>query len=473
MRSRFLNREQQDAHELLEFVLNSIHDDLDHNSLLSLSDVLSPLLTNTTTQSNSIINNLSTSSPFVYLATQKSNLNNSMLSNSTLSNSSLSNSYLNNSSLCNSSYGNSGKIENTNRNPFMGLLKNSMQCTLCHKVSPPSYQKFFDLSLPIPENYGMNANTLENCLRYFTTSEIVYDVDCSDWLLNSSFSNNKNTKNNSTRNMLLFATNTLNNSSNQNEGNVSSNNGNSGNNKSKRCIHPTGASVAANKQLSIARCPVALCLHLRRLIVTPMGFSKLNCYVKFPLELDLTPYCSFTPSSKDGGNSGKNNNTSVSKDTIVKSKTCTTTTRTASIVGGNHQDNDYSNYKVDCDCCTTTTTTTSASTTISQYPTSISNKLLYKLISVIVHHGNHFGGHYVCYVRRNLDQKVYNKLSQNLQDQFKGKVMLPTLQNNKSSDISVQQQQEQWIHISDESIRRVSVDEVLRSQAYMLYYEKL
>ena len=270
------------------------------------------------------------------------------------------------------------------------------------------------MSLPIPESstHHRRSYSLEDCLKYFTTSEIVYDVDCSSWnppatsSLLASFTDSKT-----------------------------------------RCKHPNNLPVPSKKRLTVARAPKALCLHLRRLVTTAMGYVKLNCHVNFPLELDLTPY-----TSDDAPVA-----TSANHTTTAKSANCYSTAssqkkqhKNAMVGGANSTYN--KNTLEDCDCVKHN----SVSSLSSSSSSSTSSEKLYKLVSVIVHHGNHFGGHYTVYRKLVSDSihedSSYDALAKNL------------VSNNK---------REQWVHISDEHTSPVSVEEVLRSQAYMLYYERV
>uniref|UniRef100_A0A803Q768 ubiquitinyl hydrolase 1 n=1 Tax=Cannabis sativa TaxID=3483 RepID=A0A803Q768_CANSA len=69
----------------------------------------------------------------------------------------------------------------------------------------------------------------------------------------------------------------------------------------------------------------------------------------------------------------------------------------------------------------------------------------FRLIGVVEHQGSMRGGHYIAYVRGN-------------ENSSKGK--------NENGD-SV------WFHASDAYVRQTSLDEVLRSEAYILFYERL
>lgn len=218
--------------------------------------------------------------------------------------------------------------------------------------------------------------------------------------------------------------------------------------KKLRCVHPNG--VRALKKLTIARAPEALCLHIRRLVATEKGFVKLNSHIDFPVTLDLAPYCSFDCSipneksfDKTTVRSTKSLNLpglssapwrespikplgrSMLESSIVKSY----------IVGG---DNSYLHPKTKTDFDFVRGDVDNPHKQLPLSSTSENSASLeYELVSVVEHHGNHSGGHYTVF-RRNTDQNP-----------------------------------NQWFHISDDVARPVSCDEVLRSCAYMLYYERL
>lgn len=70
----------------------------------------------------------------------------------------------------------------------------------------------------------------------------------------------------------------------------------------------------------------------------------------------------------------------------------------------------------------------------------------YRLVGVVEHLGTMRGGHYVSYVRGGPKNKVKAK---------------------KESVGGV------WYHASDVYVREVSLEEVLRCEAYILFYEKI
>ena len=85
---------------------------------------------------------------------------------------------------------------------------------------------------------------------------------------------------------------------------------------------------------------------------------------------------------------------------------------------------------------------------------SLSPRFKYLLQSVIVHHGSADGGHYTVYRRLSSVKHVAKLLDQG------GKGVL-------SEDIN------SWVHISDDAVLPVKLEEVLECEAYMLFYQSL
>ena len=83
----------------------------------------------------------------------------------------------------------------------------------------------------------------------------------------------------------------------------------------------------------------------------------------------------------------------------------------------------------------------------------------YILMSVIVHHGNDCGGHYTTYKRTvNLPSNINDKYHK--------------LEWKSFQDLKLIEKYSEWYHISDEFVNKVKINQVLMSQAYMLFYQK-
>lgn len=78
----------------------------------------------------------------------------------------------------------------------------------------------------------------------------------------------------------------------------------------------------------------------------------------------------------------------------------------------------------------------------SVFPSS-STEYLFQLTAVLVHHGDMHSGHFVTYRR------------------------------SPSSPRSTSPFSSQWLWVSDDSVRKASLHEVLSSNAYMLFYERV
>ena len=134
--------------------------------------------------------------------------------------------------------------------------------------------------------------------------------------------------------------------------------------------------VDAYKASLLIQSPKVLCIHIQRRHFDGSGMIKVSRHVRFEEELDLAPYC-----TTNGENS------SLEKQSILAT------------------------------------------------PSSLlQSRMSYKLMSIIEHKGNAFGGHY----------QTYRRVNPNLND---------------------------WVLISDESIVSLTWDDVKkRCQAYMLFY---
>jgi len=222
--------------------------------------------------------------------------------------------------------------------------------------------------------------------------------------------------------------------------------------------------VDAMKKLSIARPPKTLCLHIRRLIGLGGPAIKLNCHIDFPLDLDLAPFCSFSGEvifdsillkSVIGNERKVEHKQEAPRCSSVRlvneANPSTQPSSKQACVGGNPKKHEE---HIVCDC-------TSKKTRVEKKTGTDKATMMYKLASVVVHHGNHSGGHYTVF-RKLLSQPFTNKQQY---DEYVKKL-------SEDSNFKEAEKRE-WVHISDEHVQRVDVEDVMRSQAYMLYYEKV
>ena len=119
-------------------------------------------------------------------------------------------------------------------------------------------------------------------------------------------------------------------------------------------------------------------------------------------------------------------------------------------------------------------------------------QLLYSLYGVVEHSGGMQGGHYTAYVRTRTPIKLNtNRTAANTKDQVipKEEQRLPeecqldgaigevASESGASllggSDFDVTSSAGQWYYVSDSRVRTATESEVLKSQAYLLFYEQL
>jgi ubiquitin C-terminal hydrolase len=194
--------------------------------------------------------------------------------------------------------------------------------------------------------------------------------------------------------------------------------------------------VSASRRLTLFRRPKFLTLHLKRLL--PGG--KYSGFVQFPLLLDMGPFISrsASPVTVPCANSSAgaplearndftcNEATEVPVELLTSAEQCTTPQLRISSSGLEED----SNFEEDPDVVDLSADgKTETEPSIRQVRSGIQDNT-YLLRAVVVHQGGAWGGHYIAYVRRGSD----------------------------------------WFYCSDTSVRRAETSEVLRCQAYMLFY---
>lgn len=415
VKKRFITMEQQDAHELMQFVISTLTEETEQVSQVPSLSIFkdssftfaSPLICTSTSLISPLSLALNSSSEQDLSSSIRIPEVKTMTSMEKIT--SVSKKFL-------------------SRNPFVGILQSTLKCSKCGNQFPPTYQKFVDISLSIPEQFlrynRPEVCTLEDCLRLFSAAELVQDVDCAGCR----------------KKKLIPGLEKL------------------------ALPRPITVKSSALKKLSIARPPKTLCLHLRRLIGSFGGpVVKLNCHVDFPLELDLAPFCSFNGEVAFESSlvksifnvetqERKDSNSRCSSMRLANEASYSSSPVNGSILGGNPSKHDD---RFTCECASKKNRVTKGKNGTE------TSSILYRLVSVIVHHGNHSGGHYTVF-RKLLSEPFSNPKEY---DEFMSKSM---------EDPNFQQaDKREWVHISDEHTQQVSVEEVLKSQAYMLYYEKV
>ncbi|OLY77921.1 Ubiquitin carboxyl-terminal hydrolase 16 [Smittium mucronatum] len=165
-----------------------------------------------------------------------------------------------------------------------------------------------------------------------------------------------------------------------------------------------GRSSMSTKQSIIARPPSLLTLHLARSAISYDGdIIKNNCFVKIPEFLDLTSY--------------------------VTNGTLETSDPTKSIKDPSNDD----------------------------------ERVIYKLVSLVVHFGTHSYGHFITYRRKPSGQLITPLMSS---------TKLSSLKNHDDFRASSENSND-WYFVSDEEVQRVSIRDALGANPYLLFYERI
>ncbi|KAL7104535.1 hypothetical protein ACP275_08G251400 [Erythranthe tilingii] len=333
--------------------------------------------------------------------------------------------------------------------PFDGILGSILVCQSCSFQISLDFQLFHSLHLSPPlssDETIMDGCTLEDCLKQFFVAEHIENYCCSncwhtaaiDYL--SVFSSDKTDIEKLKRC-----------------------------NKNDSCDCKKISSLESFpwlnrfsrtfKQMSIARSPKILCIHLPRASYNMFGESvKLLGHISFPSILDLSPFM----------------NTGVEiKNTEPNLQISPLNRRSREIRSFTYSN--YQNLLLDpakLNCKSTTEKSISSETMLegpeaSKPSSSDSTKSadgnmdvnlrlspvrhqMYRLVSVVVHYGGGGGGHYT----------VYRKVRAKLGDENNFVALL-------ESSI------EQWFSISDSQVLSVSERDVFDANASMLFYEKI
>lgn len=91
----------------------------------------------------------------------------------------------------------------------------------------------------------------------------------------------------------------------------------------------------------------------------------------------------------------------------------------------------------------------------------------YELIAVVVHMGGKRGGHYVAYVSRSRSREVGSRRSKQQPQDFEDELAPEANGQGDSGDSRV------WYYVSDTLVKRVALEQVLKCEAYMLFYQQL
>lgn len=266
-----------------------------------------------------------------------------------------------------------------------------MVCKQCEQQSPVRYDTFDSLSLTIPAVTWGRPVTLDLCLQHFISTESIKDVTCE---------------------------------------NCSKVEG-----KQSGWI-PGSHRTTFIKQLKIGKLPQCLCIHLQRLSWSSQGSPlKRNEHVQFSEFLSLDAYKYRGPAWRRHGQRQLSRAASTGSlpcmlEAALLSKPGSTLPSLAKMPMANGA----------CSSSLLSSLTTTPSIGTASYSSPVYS---FRLMSVVVHHGDVHSGHFVTYRRS------------------------PSTSKNPLALSS------QWTWISDDTVRRASLQEVQASNAYLLFYERV
>ncbi|NXQ44190.1 UBP30 hydrolase, partial [Catharus fuscescens] len=272
------------------------------------------------------------------------------------------------------------------QHPFHGRLTSNMVCKHCEHQSPVRFDTFDSLSLSIPAAVWGRPTTLDHCLHHFISSESVKDVVCD----------------NCTK---IQAEGILNGQSIENQ------------------------RTTFVKQLKLGKLPQCLCIHLQRLSWSNQGTPlKRHEHVQFNEFLVMDIYKYRVPGPKS------------SQEQLSQKNLEETTPGIKDGRAGKPSDAEQpaGTKPLFMNGASSSTFLMSPGTfPLAAFSECRAPLYLYRLMAVVVHHGDMHSGHFVTFRRA------------------------PGARGS------------QWLWISDESVRRASLHEVLAASAYLLFYERV
>ncbi|NWU95474.1 UBP30 hydrolase, partial [Upupa epops] len=278
------------------------------------------------------------------------------------------------------------------QHPFHGRLTSNMVCKHCDHQSPVRYDTFDSLSLSIPAALWGRPMTLDHCLHHFISSESVKDVVCD----------------NCTKI--------------QAEGT-----------RSGQSVESRRSTFV--KQLKLGKLPQCLCIHLQRLSWSNQGTPlKRHEHVQFSEFLSMDVYKYRVPLHKAGQSEPSQRNpeetAAATKDgAAVKPSDAEQPLGTRPLFLNGTSSSSF--------------LMSSGAFPLAALSECTSPLYLYRLMAVVVHHGDMHSGHFVTYRRSPPPPKSPLATSS------------------------------QWLWVSDDTVRRASLQEVLSSSAYLLFYERV
>ncbi|KAI8089324.1 uncharacterized protein BX664DRAFT_280180 [Halteromyces radiatus] len=359
-------------------------------------------------------------------------------------------------------------VNNSNSNSFLGrpltgLLASRLSCVQCGYTGVIRHFSFNNIQLCLPSVYSV---TIEQCLKQYTSIEYLRDASCRQCTLltkavlirdkTRSLQRQADNVNKEKRKQLLsqlvslekermqlehrLRTRQMDSSDDEDSNDIYDSTTDRKRNKIK---HRHTISPRSTKQVMIAKPPSVLCLHVTRSAVHHSSgmIFKNSCQLVFNEFLDLTPF--------------------VTSGTLHTQPTVPLSSISSGL-NNKRSSSDVSSH-------------------------------LYRLMSVVVHYGSHSYGHYVAYKRRILPSqcRCYSCSSTgfkpNQHESSSGNTErngLVDMKDDSTDDITSGNvddgtqteswnQCETWYRISDSKVDPCTLDDVLSSNPYMLFYERV
>ncbi|XP_063310751.1 ubiquitin carboxyl-terminal hydrolase 30 isoform X1 [Pelobates fuscus] len=271
------------------------------------------------------------------------------------------------------------------QHPFHGRLTSTMICKHCQHQSPMRYDTFDSLSLSIPATTWGRTITLDHCLQHFISTELVKDVVCE------------------------FCT------------KIQANERHNG-----QLVENRKTFV---KQLQLGKLPQCLCIHLQRLSWSNQGSPlKRNEHVQFGEFLILDRYKYRVTKSETFCRPSCHQADAIQKISEGQAVSDGLHTPKSQFLNG---------------ACSSSLLSHEFTNPLTPFSECTSPTYLFRLMAVIVHHGDMHSGHFVTYRRSP-----------------------PAVRSSKPPS-------QQWLWISDDTVRKANLQEVLSSSAYLLFYERV
>lgn len=190
------------------------------------------------------------------------------------------------------------------------------------------------------------------------------------------------------------------------------------------------------KQLKLGKLPQCLCIHLQRLTWSSEGTP-----IKRQEHVQFTEYLSMDRYKHNAAAQRSQRLKAVPKPLSVERSDDITEKATANGTDAEHHNNNkpFSNGS----CSSVFLHSPGVKSQLGLTYDYSSTEYLFQLTAVLVHHGDMHSGHFVTYRRS------------------------PSSSRSPSPFVS------QWLWVSDDSVRKASMHEVLSSNAYMLFYERV